>query len=118
MHLASDHVQPTPRRGRCRVRIFVPDEEGMLLGDRAVVVCSEVDGNPGAGVTEAAEEIHAGVTAAFRLADPVWIEHHPPSTTDGRTETFELVMFLGFGGASYKPLDRRSVETLVGRRKL
>ena len=42
--------------------------------------------------------------------------NHPPATTDGRTETFELVVFLGFGGASYKPLDRRSVEALVGRK--
>ena len=116
MHLAGDHVHPTPRRGRCRIRIFVPDEEGMLLGDRAVVVCSEVEGNPGAGVTEAAEELHAEVTAAFRLADPVWIEHHPPAATDGRTETWELLVFPPFGGPSYKPLDRQSVETLVGRR--
>ncbi len=80
-------------------------EEGELLGDRAVVVCSEAEGNEG-----------AGVTAAFGLADPVWIEHHPPSTTDGSTETVELVVFLGFGGTSYKPLDRASVERLVGRK--
>lgn len=50
-------MQPTPRGGRCRIRIFVPDGEDELLGDRAVVVCSEVEGNPGAGVAEAAEEI-------------------------------------------------------------
>ena len=62
------------------------------------------------------KEIHAEVSAAFRLAEPVWIEHHPPAATDGRTETFELAVFLGFGGVSYKPLDRRTVETLVGRR--
>ena len=57
LHLASSDVQPMPRGGRCRIRIFVPDGEDELLGDRAVVVCSEVEGNPGAGVTEAAEEI-------------------------------------------------------------
>ena len=116
MHLASDHVQPTPRRGRCRVRIFVPDEEGMLLGDRAVVLCSEVEGNPGAGVTEAAEGIRGAVAEAFRLADPVWIEHRPPASTDGRTETYDLVVFPRFGKPVWKPLDRESVEVLVGRR--
>lgn len=98
------------------MKVFTPDEEGMLLGDRAVVVYSEVEGNPGAGVTEAAEDIHAEVTAAFGLSDPVWIEHHPPATTDGSTETVELVVFSAFGKPSWKPLDRRSVEAILGRR--
>ncbi len=98
------------------MRIFVPDEEGELLGDRAVVVCSEMEGNPGAGVTEAAEEIRASVVRAFRLADPVWIEHHPSSVTDGVTETWELVVFPPFGNPFWKPLDRKSVEAMVGRR--
>lgn len=77
MHLASDHVHPTPGRGRCRVRIFVPDvaEPGELLGDRAVVICSEVEENAGRRVTEVAEEIHKSVARCFGLADPVWIEH-------------------------------------------
>ncbi len=116
MHLAGDHVQPTPRRGRCRIRIFVPDEEGERFGDRPVVICSEVEGNPGAGVTEAAEEIRGAVAEAFRLGDTVWIEHHPATTTDGHPETFELVVRSAFGGSSWKPLDRASVERLVGRR--
>lgn len=42
------------------MRILVPEKEGELLGDRAVVVCSEVGGNPGASVTEAAESICGG----------------------------------------------------------
>ena len=46
----------------------------------------------------------------------MWIEHHPPAATDGHIETFELAVFLGFGGVSYKALDRRTVETLVGKR--
>ena len=116
MHLASDHVHPTPRKGRCRVRIFVPDEEGELLGDRAVVICSETADNPGAGVTRSAESIRGAVVEAFRLADPVWIEHHPPASTDGRTETYDLVVFPPFGKPVWKSLDRESVEVLVGRR--
>ncbi|QIN85440.1 hypothetical protein GBA63_22325 (plasmid) [Rubrobacter tropicus] len=98
------------------MRIFEPDEEGELLGDRVVVVCSEIEGNPGAGVTEAAESIRGAVVEAFRLVDPVWIEHHPPAATDGRTETWELVVFPTTGRPSWKALDRGAVETLVGRR--
>lgn len=109
-------MQPTPRGGRCRIRIFVPDEEGELLGDLAVVVCSEVEGNTGVGVTEAAEAIRGAVVEAFRLIDPVWIEHHGPAVTDGATETWELVVFPPFGKPSWKPLDRESVEVLVGER--
>ncbi len=77
MHLGIDHVHPTPGRGRCRVRIFVPDEAepGERLGDRHVVVCSEVADNAGEGVTKAAERIYKSVRETFRLVDPVWIEH-------------------------------------------
>ena len=98
------------------MRIFVPDEEGELLGDRAVVICSEVEGNRGARVTESAEEIHESVARCFGLAAPVWIENHDPSVTDGATETWELVVFTAFGKPSWKPLDRSTVETLVGHR--
>jgi len=93
----------------------VPDEEGERLGDRPVVVCSELAENAGEGVTKAAEQIYRGVREAFRLPDPVWIEHHPPETTDGRTETFELVVFSPGGRPCWKPLDRASVEAIVGR---
>lgn len=80
-----------------------------------MVVCSEMEGNAGAGVTEAAEDIHASVTKAFGLSEPIWIEHHPPASTDGRTETVELVTFPPLGKPSWKPLDRGSVEVLIGQ---
>jgi hypothetical protein len=60
----------------------------------------------------------------------VWIEHHPPETTDGSTETFDLVTFssyevkerapymsetrLSVGEATWKRITRGMVETLVG----
>ncbi len=60
-----------------------------------------------------------------------WIEHYPPETTDGRAETFELVIFssyvvkerapylgktrLSIGEPTWKMLDRRSVENLIGQ---
>ena len=45
------------------------------------------------------------MTEAFRLIDPVWIEHHPPASTDGRTETYELVAFPPFGKPVWKTLE-------------
>jgi hypothetical protein len=60
----------------------------------------------------------------------VWIEHHPPATTDGSSETFDLVAFsnydikerapymgetrLSVGEATWKRITRGMVESLVG----
>jgi hypothetical protein len=38
MHLTNDYIQPTPRGGRCRVRIYLPEEEH----DAPVVICSQL----------------------------------------------------------------------------
>ena len=27
MHLAADYIHPTPRGGRCRVRVYLPEDE-------------------------------------------------------------------------------------------
>jgi hypothetical protein len=59
----------------------------------------------------------------------VWIEHWPKETTEGQ-ESFELVVFSSYevverapylgetrgwiGDATWRPLDRASVEVLVG----
>jgi hypothetical protein len=129
MRLASDYIHPTPYRGRCRVRIYVPDD----ASDAPVVICSEVPNNPGQSVTGAAERIAAEVIRKHpHLPTPlVWIEHRPPETTDGRTETFDLVVFGSsevrerrapywgegapeIGEPTWKRLDRRTVEALVG----
>ena len=67
---------------------------------------------------------------ANRLPTPlVWIEHWPEEVTEGK-ETFELVVFSSYevierapylgetrhwiGDATWKPIDRASVEVLVG----
>ena len=60
MRLASDYVHPTPHKGRCRVRIYEPDDEH----DPLVVVLTEPRDNPAPSVTNAAEEIAAAVVAA------------------------------------------------------
>jgi hypothetical protein len=60
----------------------------------------------------------------------VWIEHWPKDTTEGGAETFELVVFSSYkveerapylgetrswiGEPTWKPLDRATVEALVG----
>ena len=126
MHLASDYIHPTPRGGRCRIRIYLPEE----AQDVPVVICSELPNNPGGSVTNSAEVIAAEVIRFHELPTPVvWIEHRPKESTDGE-ETFELVVFSSYevqerapylgegrawlGDATWKRLDRATVKVLVG----
>jgi hypothetical protein len=72
MHLAHDYIHPTPRGGRCRIRIYLPEEEV----DAPVVICSELSSNEGASVTSAAEQLTAEVIRYNHLRTPfIWIEH-------------------------------------------
>jgi hypothetical protein len=130
MHLASDYIHPYKDAGggsaRCRVRIYLPED----MRDTPVVICSELPNNPGGSITNSAEVIAAGVIRANRLPTPlVWIEHWPKESSDGE-ETFDLVVFSSYevtgrapylgetrtwiGDATWKSLDRASVEVLVG----
>ena len=127
MHLASDYIHPTPRGGRCRVRVYLPEEEG----DAPVVICSELPNNEGSSVTYSAHQIAAEVIRYHKLPAPVWIEHYPKEATGGASETFELVVFSGYeirerapylgetrltiGEPIWKTLDRETVEALVGQ---
>jgi hypothetical protein len=98
--------------------------------DAPVVICSELPNNPGGSITNSAEVIAAGVIRSHREPTPlVWIEHWPKESTSG-AETFELVVFssceveecapyLGetrarIGAATWKRLDRATVESSVG----
>ncbi len=127
MHLANDYIHRTPRGGRCRVRIYLPEEEQ----DAPVVVCSELPNNGGTSITYAAEQLAAEVIRSHELPPPlVWIEHWPKEATDGGEETFELVVFSSYKvderapylgetrawieDATWKRLDRATVEVLVG----
>jgi hypothetical protein len=95
-----------------------------------VVTCSEVPNNPGGSITNSAGTIAAGVIQVNELPTPlVWIEHWPEESTEGQ-ETFELVVFSSYevverapylgetrawiGDATWKGLDRPTVEVLVG----
>ena len=126
--MASDYIHPTSRGGRCRIRIFLPDEEQ----DVPVVICSDLPNNGGTYVTYAAEQLAAEVIHSHRLPTPlVWIEHWPEESTEGQ-ETFELVVFSSYevterapylgetrawiGDATWKTLDRTAVEVMVGEK--
>jgi hypothetical protein len=126
MDLAADYIHPTPHGGRCRVRIYLPDEEG----DAPVVVCSELPDNKGTSVTNAAERIAAEVIKRRGLPVPVWIEQRTAETAHGPEERFALVVFsdyevrelppylgvmLTIGEPTWKRLDRASVQVLVGQ---
>jgi hypothetical protein len=127
MHLARDYIHPTPRGGRCRIRIYLPEEEQ----DAPVVICSELPNNWGTSVTYAAEQLAAEVIRSHGLPTPlVWIEHRPEEAMLDEEETFELVVFSSYkveerapylgetrawiGEPSWKTLDRTAVELLVG----
>jgi hypothetical protein len=128
MHLAADYVNPTPRGGRCRVRIYLPEEER----DAPVVICTEPRDNPGMSITNAAEQIAAEVISSRQLPTPlVWIEHYEAGArrTPQDRHTFDLVLFEHYevrdelrggewrkevGEPSWKALDRATVEALIG----
>jgi hypothetical protein len=131
VHLAGDYIYPYKDAGghpaHCRVRIYLPED----MHDAPVVICSELPNNPGGSITDSAEVIAAGVIRANELPTPlVWIEHWPRESMDGGEETFELVVYSSFevtqrapylgetqawlGEATWKALDRASVQALVG----
>ena len=107
------------------MRIYLPED----VRDSPVVVCSELPNNPGGSITSSAEVIAARVIRAKELPTPlIWMEHWLKESTGGQ-ETFELVVFssyeveerapyLGetrarFGAATWKKLDRATVDVLV-----
>jgi hypothetical protein len=131
MRLTSDYIHPYKDAGgrpaHCRVRIYLPED----MHDAPVVICSELPNNPGGSITNSAEVIAEGVIRANELPTPlVWIEHWPEEETTEGQETFELVVYSSYkveetapylgetrawiGDPTWKPLDRATVEALVG----
>lgn len=129
MHLSVDYIHPMLQGDRRRIRIYVPEDEH----DSVVVLCTEPTRNPGMSISNAAEQIAAEVISAHQLPVPlVWIEHYEDGArgASGDPATFDLVLFSRYavrevlradyswrkqiGAPSWKALDRRSVETLIG----
>jgi predicted acyl esterase len=70
MYLASDYIHPTPRDGRCRIRVYLPEDER----DAPAVICSELPSNEGSSVTYSAHQIAAEVIRYHKIgAPPVWV---------------------------------------------
>lgn len=140
--LLSDYTKPTPHEGRCRVRIYhtsafaLPvvlctepaDNPGMSITNAAAQIAAEVLEN------------HPDVFDPFAIAAVggigydkplIWIEHYQDGArgTPEDPATFGLVEFSHYepravlragvwgkeiGTPSWKPLDRATVETLIG----
>lgn len=123
MHQASDYIHPTPHGGRCRVRIFIPDEER----DAPVVVVTEERDNPGQSVTNSIERIATDIVHHHDFSTrllPVFIQHYEfgAGCTDEDPQSFDLVTFEGggevhqtLGSPRWTALDRGTVERLVGQ---
>ena len=98
------------------------------------MIATELPDNPGMSVTNSAERIAGEVISFHRLPTPlVWIEHYQEGAggTPEDPHTFHLVTFSSYevedlgsymgeerkriGEPSWKPLDRATVETLIGQ---
>jgi hypothetical protein len=96
MNLVHDYIHPTPHRGRCRVRLYLPEEDR----DAPVVVCTEQEDNPVMSITNAAERIVGEVLDPHKLPGlpVVWIEHYENGSrgTVEDPHTFDLVLFSSY----------------------
>jgi hypothetical protein len=92
--LVSYYIHPTPRDGRCRIRIYLSEDER----DAPLVICLELPNNEGTSVTHSAHHIAAEVIRYHRLGvSLVWIEHYPnKEAPDGHSKAFELVVFSSY----------------------
>lgn len=120
---------------RCRVRLFVPPNESGE--DTYIVLFTDDKDAEGTSITNANESLAADVCRRFNLPPERtrFIEHydfrHLPAGHDelGRREDFARVIFTVpvtasgrfdyihekiLGAADWKPIDKQSVEILIG----
>lgn len=140
MHLASSYIHAVRdgEIGKCLIRVFEPERQSGGR-DSPVVICTELADNPGLSILHHTSRIAGQFLSLHRDAlpgVPVWIEHLPsadrPSTGSGGEEFFLTTFdsyearetrspYLGealveIGSPTRKPLDRETVQTLVGMR--
>jgi hypothetical protein len=109
MRLANDYIHPTPRGDRCRVRIYLPEEEQ----DAPVVVCSELPNNEGSSVTYSAHQVAAEVIRYHEQpVVPVWIGNYLKEATEGNSAGLELVAFSSYTIRERAPLPREASMTV------
>ena len=115
------------------MRVYFPDYEGIMRGDVPVVLLTELADNLGMSVTNAAQVLVVEVLATQRLLPPVVVIEHYEEGSGGTPQdphTFDLLTFsclrlredvpelpglhYEIGVPSWQPLDRASVEALLG----
>jgi hypothetical protein len=74
VRLVSDYIHPTPRGGKCCIRIYIPEEER----DAPVVICTELANNEGSSVTYSAHQIAAEVIRYHKLGVPPRVDRALP----------------------------------------
>lgn len=110
------------------MRIYEPDHPG----DQYVVI-TELANNPGQSVTNCVEQLAAEVIMKHALpsSETVFIEHYEEAKRGVESETYDLVTFsrddpepelrcsvwtIELGAPVWKPLDRGSVDILLGQK--
>lgn len=85
-----------------------------------VAVVTEIEGNPGLSVTNAAELIEGQLRRQLGLPFRL-IEHYPANRNGGQlAETFAEVIVTrarpdaDFGAVAWRPITRKQVEALIG----
>jgi hypothetical protein len=131
-----DYIASNGFAAFCRVRVL----EGEVSGGPVVIISEPATSSyDGPSVTNNIEQIAAEVLVRFALptSETTIIEHYPPEAEPaaqllcGEHETFDLVTFsrddpqprlvapgcwiLQLGEPDWKPLDRETIEALIGR---
>lgn len=130
MKLVHSYVHPTPMGGRCRIRLYLPEED--TSADAPVIVCTEFADNPAMSITKSASMVAGAIPCAHHIEGRVvWIEHFEDGARGSEEDphTFDLVSFehyvpceapgpdgwhMRIGEPTGKALDRTTVETLIG----
>ncbi len=92
----------------CRLRIY------KISFDKAVIIASELDDNPGRSITDEASKLIHLVCYRFGFAPYkiMWIEHYPVGYLK-HDETYDEVTFL-LGNISSKRITKQNLEALLG----
>lgn len=127
MELTHDYIHPIPDGGRCRIRVYAPEERN----DSPVVICSDLKENGAQPVAEATSELMAEVISAHNFTAPVlWIEHYwNEAHSNEASDTFNLVhaggfrmeetpehsKLVGIGTPERESLSAEDVESVLGQ---
>jgi hypothetical protein len=97
-----------PKEGACRIRVYDTPKGPLVL-------MSEVQGNPGPSVTNAAEFIVKQVSGRLGLKEAIFVEHYDGNSYDtGRDAIdFDLVT-INDGTPNWKHLRAEDMEELIG----